>query len=414
VIEPIILARAIHFAATALAAGTVSFMVLVAEPAFGRARPLAVFRRRANLITWGTLAVAGLSGAAWLALLAADIYGASLVYVCLHGGVENVLIGTQFGVFGCLRLAVALLLAVLLLWPAVRWPQMAAAAAFIALLAFVGHAGATPGAAGQLHLASDVVHLIAAGAWLGGLPALALLLASTPQQKGLAAHAAARFSTLGVVSVVALLLTGIVNSWMLLSSPRDLIATDYGRLLFLKIGLFAAMLAIAAVNRFYLTPRLAARSSRRMLTRNSLAETALGCGVLLLVGALGTMEPAAHRHLPSLDIPPDAAFVHIHTEQAMADVMIDPGHTGTARATIRVMYEDSSIFPASEIRLALDPPSAGPQSIVRKAVHQPDGAWRVDNLTLGIAGNWTARVTIAQENGKPIVLDAPIVIAPAP
>jgi putative copper resistance protein D len=287
------------------------------------------------------------------------------------------------------------------------------AATFLALLAFVGHAGATPGAAGQLHLTSDVLHLIAAGAWLGGLPLLALLLVSKPQPKGIAARAAARFSTLGVVGVVALLATGIVNSWMLLSSPRDLIATDYGRLLFLKIGLFAAMLTIAAVNRFYLTPRLAARPARRMLSRNSMAETALGCGVLLLVGALGTMEPAAHRHLPSLDIPPDAAFVHIHTEQAMADVLIEPGRTGSTRATIRVMYEDSSIFPASEIRLALDPPSAGPQSIVRTAVHQPDGTWRVDNLNLNVAGNWIVRVTVAQASAKPILLDAPIVIGPS-
>jgi putative copper resistance protein D len=413
VTEPIILARAIHFAATTLAAGTVSFVVLVAEPAFGRIRSFATFRQRANLIAWSALAVAVLSGAAWLALLAADIYGASLLYVCLHGGVQNVLMGTQFGTVWSLRLAVALLLALLLQWPAARWAQMTAAAAFIALLAFVGHAGATTDIAGQVHLTSDAVHLIAAGAWLGALPALALLLATTPQPKGLATRAAARFSTLGVVSVAALLATGIVNSWMLLSSPRDLIATDYGRLLFLKIGLFAAMLAIAAVNRFYLTPRLAARSARRMLSRNSLVETALGCGVLLLVGALGTMEPAAHRHLPSLDIPPDAAFVHIHTEQAMADVLIDPGRTGTARATIRVMYEDSSIFPASEIRFSLDPPSAKPQSIVRTAVHQPDGTWRVDNLRLGAAGNWTVRVTIAQENGKPILLDAPITIAPA-
>ena len=412
-IEPIILARAIHFAATTLAAGTVCFTVLVAEPAFDRATSLSGFRRRADFMTWGALAVAVFSGAAWLALLAADIYGASLLYVCLHGGVQNVLMGTQFGVVWCLRLAVALLLALLLLWPVARWGQLVAAATLVGLLAFVGHAGATPGAAGLSHLTSDIVHLIAAGAWLGRLPALALLLASTPQPKGIAARAAARFSKLGVVSVVALLATGVVNSWMLLSSPHDLIATDYGRLLFLKIGLFAAMLAIAAVNRFYLTSRLAAQSARRMLMRNSMAETALGCGVLLLVGVLGTMEPAAHRHLPNLDIPADAAFVHIHTEQAMADVLIDPGRTGTARATIRVMYEDSSIFPASEIRLALDPPSAGPQSIVRTAVHQPDGTWRVDNLRLGAAGNWTVRLTIAEGRGKPILLDAPIVIAPA-
>jgi putative copper resistance protein D len=413
VIDPIIPARAVHFAATTLAAGTVAFMVLVAAPAFGRARGIVPLRRRANIMTWTALAVAIASGAVWLALLAADIYGAPLVEVCLHGGLWQVLSGTRFGAVSSARLAAALLLAVLLLWPALRWLQLVAAAALIAPLALIGHAGATPGAAGELHLASDAMHLLAAGVWLGGLPALALLLSSTRPPAGLAARAAARFSTLGVASVVALLASGIVNSWMLLSAPRDLIATDYGRLLFLKIGLFAAMLAIAAVNRFHLTPRLARAHARRALMRNSLAETALGAGVLLLVAALGTMEPAGHHHLPPVDIPADAAFVHIHSEQAMAEVTIDPGRAGTATASIRVMHEDSSEFPTDGVRLTLEPPGPGPQPIDRAAVHQSDGTWKVDRLELGASGNWIVRVIFALAPGKQIVLDAPIVIAPA-
>jgi len=403
----------VHFAATTLAAGTVAFMVLVAAPAYGRARGIVALRRHANIMTWAALAVAIASGAVWLALLAADIYGAPLVEVCLHGGAWAVLSGTRFGAVWSARLAAALLLAMLLLWPTLRWLQLAAAAALIVPLALIGHAGAPPGAAGQLHLAADAVHLIAAGVWLGGLPALALLLSSARPPQGLAARAAARFSTLGVASVAALLASGIVNSWMLLSSPRDLIATDYGRLLFLKIGLFAAMLAIAAVNRFHLTPRLAGAPARRALMRNSLAETALGAGVLLLVGALGTMQPAAHHHLPDIEIPADAAFVHIHTEQAMADVTIDPGHTGTANASIRVMHEDSSEFPTDGIRLALDPPAPGPQPIDRIAVHQSDGTWRVDGISLPQPGNWIVKVIVVADKKHQIVLDAPIVIAPA-
>ena len=412
-IDPIILARAVHFAATTLAAGTVSFMVLVAAPAFGRGRGIVALRRRADIMTWAALAIAIASGAVWLALLAADIYGAPLVEVCLQGGPWTVLSGTRFGAVWSARLAAALLLAVLLLWPALRWLQLAAAAALIAPLALIGHAGATPDAAGQLHLASDAVHLVAAGVWLGGLPALALLLSSARAPRGLAARAAARFSALGVACVAALLASGIVNSWMLLSTPRDLIATDYGQLLFLKIGLFAAMLAIAAVNRFHLTPHLAGAPARRELMRNSVAETALGAGVLLLVGALGAMEPAGHSHLPPVDIPADAAFVHIHSEQAMADVMIDPGRAGIADASIRVMHEDSSDFPTDGIRLTLNPPTPGPKPIDRAAVRQSDGTWRVDRLELGGSGNWMVRVIVAVAPGKQIVLDAPIVIAPA-
>jgi putative copper resistance protein D len=412
VTEPIILARAIHFAASVLASGTMSFMVLVAEPAFADSRhdtrALTDFGRCCSTMIRVALAVAVLSGLAWLALLSADIYGASVVAVCLHGGVWSVLTGTRFGIISLSRLVLAILLALLVAWPPARYLQLAAAAAFLAGLAFIGHAGATPGSTGQLHLAADIVHLLAAGCWLGGLPALALLL--TMAGSLVAARAAARFSMLGILSVGALAATGLINSWMSLAGPRDFLDTGYGRALALKVGLFAAMLGIAAVNRFYLTPRLSTSRAQRALAGNSLAETGLGLGVLLLVGLLGTMAPTAHPVLPPPDIPEDAAFVHIHTSEAMADVTVEPGRTGLTNATIRVLREDSSEFPADDVRLTADPPAPAVQPIDRAAVRQADGTWQVKSLNFGLPGNWTVRIVVGQKGRKPIVLDAPIVI----
>ncbi len=410
--EPIILARAIHIAATVLAAGTVCFLVLVAEPALraaGDAAHLSILRRRCNLIVWSALAVTALSGVGWLALLAADIYGDSVVAVCLHGGLWPVLTGTRFGTVWSVRLADAVMLAAMLAWPAARYLQLAAGALLLGSLAFIGHAGATPGTAGDVHLASDVVHLIAAGAWLGGLPALALMML-TVKAAPECARATARFSALGIVCVGALAVSGLINSWNLLGSPLDLITTDYGRLLSLKLGLFAAMLGIAAVNRFHLTPRLASAPARQALARNSIAECVFGLGVLLAVAALGTMPPTAHTILPPVDIPPDAAFVHIHTEEVMADVSIDPGRPGPANASIRVLREDLSEFPASDLNLTLAPPSADAQLLTRAAARQSDGTWQVNGLNIGQPGNWTVQITIGRQSKLPIVLDAPIVI----
>ena len=130
-----------------------------------------------------------------------------------------------------------------------------------------------------------------------------------------------------------------------LSGPRDLVTTDYGRLIVLKIGLLAGMLGIAAVNKFYLTPQLPERAAMRALQRNSLAEFIPGLCVLVFVGMLGTMSPTAHTHATPEGLPPDAAFVHIHAPEAMAAVTIDPGRPGSVQATIRVMREDLSLFP---------------------------------------------------------------------
>jgi uncharacterized membrane protein len=261
-----------------------------------------------------------------------------------------------------------------------------------------------------------MAHLLSAGAWVGGLPALAMLLAAArkadnPAWRDLAIGATRRFSWLGIICVAVLMVTGIINSWNLLSGPRDLITTDYGRLVLLKIGLFVAMIGIAAANRLHFTPQLPAAGALRALQRNSLVETGLGLCVLLFVGALGTLSPSGHAHNTNADVPPDAAFVHIHTSEAMAEVTIEPGHIGKANAHIRVLRDDFSEYPVKSVELQFDPPTAGAR-IARTAAHLPDGTWEVNGLDLPQPGAWTVRVIIPVNGGTPLVLDAPIVIEP--
>lgn len=415
--NPLILTRVIHLAATLLASGTVFFAVLIAEPAFAGVSGLLEgerFRRRCIRLTWCALAIAVASGAAWFTLLAAAILDVSVLDAWLHGGWLKVAGTTLFGQAWTVRLILSVVLAGLLMWPAARWLQVAIAAAFAALIAFSGHASATPGLAGNIHLAADMGHLVAAAAWLGALPALALLLSVAHRRKdatwdAIAIAATARFSWIGIACVATLLASGIVASAILLSSPRDLIATSYGRLLSVKIGLFLTMVAFAAVNRFRLTPRLP--RSLGTLVHTSLAEILLGLGIVAAVAALGTMEPGGHVHSAPVEMPQDAAFVHLHMPEVMADVTIDPGHPGRAHAIIHVMREDASDFPTNDVKFALDPPKSPAQSPPHIATRLPDGTWRVDNLDLRAPGVWTIRVIVATGAPAPAVLDGPIVIA---
>ncbi len=312
-LDPLIDARAIHFATTVLATGTLCFRLLVAEPAFrvaGNSPPpeAQTLRRHWAWLVLSSLVGVILSMLAWLALLAANIYGTSVVDVCLDGGIWTVLSGTRFGQVTIVRLTLTVLLVAAVGRPSsaaapVRWAVVSAilAIALLTSLAWIGHAGATPGIAGQFHLAADALHLMAASAWLGGLPPLAMLLACArrspaPSWVGITAVAIRRFSLLGIASVATLLVTGTINTLNLVGSIDGLIHTDYGQLLLLKIGLFAVMVGIATINRLHLTPRLAMTGAIGRLQRNSIAETGLGLAVLLLVGALGTMPPASHTH----------------------------------------------------------------------------------------------------------------------
>jgi putative copper resistance protein D len=172
-----------------------------------------------------------------------------------------------------------------------------------ASIAWTGHAASTAHALGYLHLASDVLHLAAAAGWIGGLVPLALLLGAIRRHRGFASlglDAVRRFSMLGIACVATLILSGAINSWILVGSFRGLVATGYGQLLMLKLAGFAAMLAFAALNRFSLTPRLtlapdgAGRDARRKLWRNTVIEIVLGLSIFAMVGVLGTLHPAAH------------------------------------------------------------------------------------------------------------------------
>ena len=105
------------------------------------------------------------------------------------------------------------------------------------------------------------------------------------------------FSLLGIASVSVLVASGLVNAWFLVGSISGLFGTPYGQLLVVKLAAFAAMLSIAAVNRWTLTPRLSSDDLMAvpLMRRNATLEIFGGILIVIIVGALGTMVPAAHQ-----------------------------------------------------------------------------------------------------------------------
>lgn len=174
-------------------------------------------------------------------------------------------------------------------------------------LAGVGHSQIEGGAGGTIHLVSDVVHLLAAGAWLGGLVPLGYIILAHGRERERPAERSdlneilMRFSGMGYVAVATLIGSGLLNGWFLIGNASSLFATSYGQLLIVKLVLFAGMLALAVSNRFWIFPWLikartddpngSADCTARLRNR-ILGEQFLGLMVLLIVSALGTMQPA--------------------------------------------------------------------------------------------------------------------------
>jgi putative copper resistance protein D len=177
----------------------------------------------------------------------------------------------------------------------------------LATLAWTGHGAMDEGSLGLLHLSADIVHLLSAGVWIGALFGLGWLVARPasridPAHLTLTHGALERFSLTGTVVVGLIVVSGLVNSWLLVGL-NGIVALPfglYGQLLLAKLMLFGAMLALASANRFRLTPALAAsieagdhRAATGALRRSLALEIACAIVILALVAWLGTLEPTA-------------------------------------------------------------------------------------------------------------------------
>lgn len=173
-----------------------------------------------------------------------------------------------------------------------------------ATLAWTGHGAMDEGSRGWIHLGADVIHLLAAGGWLGAIAALLLLLrpsvAADPASLAVAHRGLDRFSGMGTVLVGLILVTGIVNAWLIVGPAHiiDLPASRYGQLLLAKVMLFVAMLTLAALNRFRLVPALESaiasgehRHALGAMRRSLMLEIGCAITILALVAWLGTLEP---------------------------------------------------------------------------------------------------------------------------
>jgi len=287
--------RVLHFTATISTGGVVVFRQAVVASYFADAP----FERTLRRIFAASIAILVASGLGWFAVTAAAIADQPIQDVFAGPLMSEVLLDTQFGQVSLLRLAMALALSICVVADRGRWLSVALAVFLLASLAWLGHSGAAPSI---FFTAADALHATGAGVWLGGLVPLALLLASLRRQKdapsiSVASRVTQRFSTLGVVMVATILISGVVNTWNLVGSVEGLLDTGYGRLLVVKIALFLAMVSVAVVNRFRLSPRLQVPGTLKLLERNCLIEAALGLLIVLIVGALGTMPPALHSHM---------------------------------------------------------------------------------------------------------------------
>ncbi|WP_406851400.1 copper homeostasis membrane protein CopD [Herbaspirillum huttiense] len=222
--------------------------------------------------------------------------------------IEMMLTETSFGIAWCVRIAMLVLFVAAGLFVSrahsLRLCIMSLTGAVaLATLSWGGHGAMDEGVRGQMHLAADIIHLLAAGAWVGALAVFVLMLVwrygDGPADIALLSRTLNGFALMGTVIVGSLLITGAINYWLIVGPTfAGLLSSQYGQLLIAKLFLFSLMLALAAANRYRLSPLLERahisgehREAITALQKSLLFETACAFLILVLVAWFGTLGP---------------------------------------------------------------------------------------------------------------------------
>jgi putative copper resistance protein D len=292
-------ARWIHFAAVMLLFGAALFP-FYALPS--QMRPLELAGARGVLRLAASIAF--LSGLAWAVASLVNITG-DIGSLLDANALAAFLFDTSFGKIWALRLLLllALLLAAFVAGanPSARSFATARIALLSALLlvsqALIGHPAASFGTERLIVTCGYGLHVLGAAAWLGGLLPLWSVLhtqdATHPADRSVT-MALQRFSALGMVAIAMVLAGGLINAWARWNSLDASLASAWGKVLILKVLGFAVLIAIAAINRFVLMPRLPMQASARTrLIRNVVVEQAGGLAILAAAAILGILPPPA-------------------------------------------------------------------------------------------------------------------------
>ena len=303
-----IITRAVHIAASILITGIFTFdLVMLGLTGPSESDDLhEIGRRLFRLAVWSLIA-AFLSAVLWFWLEVASMSELSLKNALSTSAWGAVLFETQFGRVWQLRLGLIAAAFVLVASALARVKARRALVVVLWLvsvvllisLAWISHA-----AAATVHpfgVLGDVLHLCAAGLWIGGLVPLAIFLACGRASFSLSEmvpYVLPRFSTLSLCCVSVLVVSGISNSWLLVGSIYALFTTPYGQLLLFKLALFAILVGFGARNRFLVKakqPKAAADPDLLAQLRwNVVCETCLGVAVMVIVACLGVTPPARH------------------------------------------------------------------------------------------------------------------------
>lgn len=305
-------------------------------------------------------------------------------------------------------------------WPqlqrAMNWLLLILAALMLVSFAVGGHAAAVVGSFWAI--LGDLLHLIAAAIWLGGLIVLALILWQMRGQQAKADAAAlrvlvARFSAIATVAIFALTVTGIFSSFVQLRVFEQLWTTTYGWMLLAKLALVGVTLLIALFNHRFVSGADAARwtttGDRPFLQR--VWTEAIVSLVLMIVVAILVQTP-----VPLPPTSPATAASTLYQEILRADdlsihLQVTPNQPGNNRYQTHLYHDDGSeIGEVQLVRLFFvhQTEELGQSSL--DLVDQGDGLYAAEGAYQNRSGPWDVSIYVRRRGLDDALAETTVIV----
>lgn len=294
------------------------------------------------------------------------------------------------------------------------------AALAIASFLVTGHAATAPPV--WLMATTVGVHLACAAFWIGAFWPLARSTQLLPLKDSGALLTA--FSSRAAWAVGALVLSGLVISWTQLQSVGNLFGNDYGTRLIRKLVLFVILLAIAALNKLWLTPALerGEQKAAGRIANTIRLELALYLLILLVAMTLTLTTPpraivqsgagpAAANPLAAAMAANASVRGTLQANGYSADYELTPGKVGENMLMVTVKGADGKVLEdIADLEIVPSLPSAGIGDIRIKASKQPGGMWHAMVQEMIIPGQWTLGLDVFVTDYDKVAMSGPVEI----
>ncbi|NMO50795.1 copper resistance protein CopC/CopD [Actinoplanes sp. TBRC 11911] len=251
-----------------------------------------------------------------------------------------------------------------------------------------GHPTASPVAG--VSVVVDAIHLAAASIWVGGLIMLGLFLLRQANERELGAILPI-WSRWAATSVSALILAGVVQALIEVSSLTGFFTSTYGLLILVKVALAGSVLGVAWFSRRSVVKRTAERRSGG-LRRLVFAELAVTAVIIGVTSALVQIPPPRTAEAAEQSAT-DTTVSRTLTSQNMAlQVDIFPATVGNNSMHLYAYTPDNKPLTVVEWSGTAALPAKGIEPIAIPLLRLTD-FHAVGDIALPQAGDWTFKFT---------------------